>query len=176
MRWLTLSIEPLRAPTGNYLAQPYAQIPAVQHFTDSIMKIECSSTTADGRRSRSDGAFSGDLKGQSPARDDRLITVVSICGEIDVSNVEQVTDHAVCSALAGDALLLDMTDVTFFGAHGLSMLVTIEDVSCLSGLPWALVTSPAVERVLYLSGQAGALPVMSSVCAARRYIANSTRG
>ena len=98
-----------------------------------------------------------------------MVTVVNISGEVDVSNVEQVTDHAVCSALAGNALLLDMTDVNFFGAHGVSMLFNIEDICCRSELPWALVTSPAVERVLYLSGQASILPVASSVCAAMQY-------
>jgi anti-anti-sigma factor len=137
------------------------------------MNIDCSSTTADGGRPRPDGAFEGDPEGQSRARCGQLVTVVKISGDIGVSNVEQVTDHAVCSALAGNALLLDMTGVNFFGAPGLSMLVTIEDISCSSGLPWALLTSPAVERVLYLSGQDGTLPIVPSVCAARQYFADS---
>jgi anti-anti-sigma regulatory factor len=81
----------------------------------------------------------------------------------------------VCSALAGNALLLDTTGLTFFGAHGLTMLATIKDISCSSGLPWALVTSPAVERVLYLSGQAATLPIVLSVRAAHQYLADSTR-
>jgi anti-anti-sigma factor len=141
----------------------------MQHFTNSIMNIECSSTTADGGRPRPDGG----PVGQSATRCGQLVTIVKISGDVDVNNVEQVTDHAVCSALAGNLLLLDMTGVDFFGAPGLSMLVTIEDISCSSGLPWALVTSPAVERVLYLSGQAGALPIASSVCAARQYFADN---
>jgi anti-anti-sigma factor len=147
----------------------------MQCFTNSIMNIESSSTTADGGRPHPGASFGGDPEGQPRARSGQPVTVVKISGDIDISNVEQVTDHAVCSALAGNALVLDMAGVDFFGAHGLSMLVTIEEISCSSGLPWALITSPAVERVLYLSGQAGALPIVPSVCAARQYFADSTR-
>jgi anti-anti-sigma factor len=111
---------------------------------------------------------------QSRPRDGWLVTVVNISGEIDVSNVEQVTNFAVCSVAADDALLLDMTGVTFFGAQGISMLVTIEDICSQGELPWALVTSPAVERVLYLSGQATVLPVATSVHAAMQYFGCNT--
>ncbi|WP_428342975.1 anti-sigma factor antagonist [Mycobacterium sp.] len=138
------------------------------------MKIVSSATAVDGGPVRLDAVPIG-VEGESRTRRGRMVTIVDISGEIDVSNVEQVSDHAVCSALAGNALLLDMTGVGFFDAHGLSMLVGIEDICCASGLPWALVASPEVERVLYLSGLATVLPIAPSVRTAMEYLAHSTR-
>jgi hypothetical protein len=48
----------------------------------------------------------------------------------------------------GNALLLDLGDVAFSAAQSISVLVAVDDACHSAGLPWALITSHAVDRVL----------------------------
>jgi hypothetical protein len=79
---------------------------------------------------------------------DRLVTVVSVSGDIDMSSVD------------------------FIAVQGISLLITVENTCRSIGLPWALVTSRAVERVLRHSKQRDALPVANSVPEAMQYFAH----
>lgn len=136
------------------------------------MKTADSPTSAVVHPPRARGAFPIDLDGvRARAQCGRLVTVVTISGEIDVSNVEDVTAYAFRSVLVGNALLLDMSGVEFFGVRGISLFVALEHACRGTGLPWALITSPAVERVLRLSGQKDAMPVANSARTAMQYFA-----
>jgi len=96
------------------------------------------------------------------------VTVVSVSGDIDASNVGHVTAYVSHSVRARDALLVDMTGVGFFAVQGISMLIAVENTCRSTKLPWALVASPAVQRVLRL-GKKADLPVANSVPAAMQY-------
>ncbi|WP_428342960.1 STAS domain-containing protein [Mycobacterium sp.] len=96
---------------------------------------------------------------------------MSFRGEIDASDIDHVTAFAVRSALMGDALLLDTRDVEFFAVQGISLLNAVEKACRGLDLPWILVASSAVERVLRVSGQADALPMANSIHAAMQYFA-----
>ena len=76
----------------------------------------------------------------------------------------------------GNALLLDLSGVKFFAAHAISLLVAVRAACDDAELPWAVVTSHAVDRVLRLSEDDDVLPAASSVPDAMRYFADLARG
>jgi anti-anti-sigma factor len=102
----------------------------------------------------------------------RLVTVVSVSGDIDISNIDRVKAYITRSVLVGNSMLLDMSCVDFIAVQGISLLLTVENTCRSIGLPWALVTSRAVERVLRYSKQRDALPVANSVPEAMQYFAH----
>lgn len=81
-------------------------------------------------------------------------TIVAAFGEIDASNVHDFHRDVRCSNLAGEqALIVDLSAVTFFSAQGLRALLTIGQRCDDSGIPWAVVPSPAVARTLLHIGR-----------------------
>lgn len=97
--------------------------------------------------------------------------MVTLSGEIDSSDIAAVTAYIVHSILMGNAVLLDMSGVKFFAVQGLSLLSAVERTCRYVGLPWILVASCAVERVLRVSGRAASLPMTKSVQVAMQYFA-----
>jgi hypothetical protein len=75
----------------------------------------------------------------------------------------------------GNVLLLDLRGVAFFAAHSISVLITVDDACHSAELPWALVTSRAVDRVLGISEDDDIFPVASSVPNAMHYFVHLTR-
>jgi anti-anti-sigma factor len=99
----------------------------------------------------------------------RLVTLVSVSGDIDISNVDRVKTYITRSVLVGNSMLLDMSCLDFIAVQGISLLINVENTCRSVGLPWALVASRAVEWVLRYSQQRDALPVANSVPEAMRY-------
>jgi anti-anti-sigma factor len=104
-----------------------------------------------------------------------LATVLTVSGDIDARNIDRVSAYATRLVPVGNALLLDLSGVGFFAAQGISVLVAVGDACGDAGLPWALVTSHAVDRVLRISEDDDILPVASSVPDAMRYFADLAR-
>lgn len=98
-----------------------------------------------------------------------LATVLTIAGDIDARNIDRVRAYATGLVVVGNALLLDLTGVRFIAAQGISVLITVDDACRSIELPWALVTSHAVDRVLRISERDDILPVASSVPDAMQY-------
>jgi hypothetical protein len=65
--------------------------------------------------------------------------------------------------------------VGFFAAQSISVLVTVSDACADAELPWAVVTSHAVDRVLRISEHDDILPVASSVLDGMQYFADLAR-
>ncbi len=82
----------------------------------------------------------------------QLATVVTIRGEIDALNADQVGDHIRRFILGEDRVVLDMGDVSQFAEAGISLLETFDEDCRAEGLQWTLVASPAVAETL---GDAG---------------------
>jgi anti-anti-sigma factor len=95
----------------------------------------------------------------------------NVSGEIDSSNTAAVTAYTVRSILMSDAVLLDMSNVDFPAAQGLSVFSAVEQTCRHVEVPWILVASCAVDRVLQLSGRAAFLPIADSVQVAMQYFA-----
>ena len=104
-----------------------------------------------------------------------LVTVVSVSGDVDARNIDSVTAYTTRLAQAGDALLLDLSGVEFFAVQGISIFRALEDTCRSTKLPWALINSRAVERVLRVSGQSDTLPTANSVPEAMQYFARLAR-
>ncbi len=98
-----------------------------------------------------------------------LATLLTISGDIDARNTARVSAYATDLVPLGDALLIDLSAVGFFAAQSISVLTAVEDACRIAGLPWALVTSHPVDRVLRLSQDDDILPVASSVPDAMQY-------
>lgn len=98
-----------------------------------------------------------------------LATVLTINGDIDATNTDRVSAYATRLVPVGNALVLDLSGVGFFAARSISVLVAVSDACDDAEVPWALVTSHAVDRVLRISEDDEILPVASSVPDAMQY-------
>ncbi|OBI15530.1 MULTISPECIES: STAS domain-containing protein [unclassified Mycobacterium] len=78
----------------------------------------------------------------------QLATVVTIRGEIDALNADQVGDHIRRFILGEDRVVLDMGDVSQFAEAGISLLETFDEDCRAAGVQWTLVASPAVAESL----------------------------
>jgi len=106
-----------------------------------------------------------DMRAQSR----HLATLLTISGDVDTRNTARISSYATALVPLGTALLLDLSGVGFFAAQSISVLIAVEDACRSADLPWALVTSHAVDRVLRLSQDDDILPVASSVPDAMQY-------
>ena len=78
----------------------------------------------------------------------QLATVVTIRGEIDALNVDQVGDHIRRFVVGEDRVVLDMSDVSQFAAAGISLLQIFDEGCRSEGVQWTLVASPAVTELI----------------------------
>lgn len=108
----------------------------------------------------------GDLTVRFTARWESSAAVVSAHGEIDASNANQLAEYVQrCTAHSG-SVILDLSEVEFFGTAGFSALHTI-NVRCAGGdVRWSVVPSKAVSRLLRICDPDNTLPVAHSVAAA----------
>lgn len=88
-------------------------------------------------------------------------TVVSVHGELDAANARDFADFALQHA--GDALIVDLTGVGFFGTAGFSALHTLNVRCAGADVNWILVPSPAVSRLLRICDPDATLPWSESV-------------
>jgi anti-anti-sigma factor len=127
-------------------------------------------TTSEGEPPSRDDNFTIDRDGVAVRAQCRhLATVLTISGDIDARNIDRISAYTTGLVAVGNALLLDLSSVGFFAAQGISVLIAVDDACRRVELPWALVTSHAVDRVLRLSESDDVLPTASSVPDAMQY-------
>lgn len=102
-------------------------------------------------------------------------TVFTISGDVDATNGGRVQVFATGFVLLGNALILDLSGIDFFSARGVSMLIAVDDACQTSEVPWALIPSPVVNRVLRLTNCDTVLPIASSVPEALRQVTALTQ-
>jgi anti-anti-sigma factor len=144
---------------------------------EPIMIVAHSLNTTDGDLPcRADYQLTIDRDGvDMRARLHHLATMLTIRGDIDARNSDRVSAYATRLVPVGNALLLDLSGVDFFAAQSISMLVAVDETCRGAELPWALITSHAVDRVLRISEDDDILPVASSVPDAMEYFADLAR-
>lgn len=78
---------------------------------------------------------------------------IACIGEIDMATAPQFDDavHAVLDQPI-DSLTIDLTEVTFFGSHGIRSLLTARDRCAHAGVELDVRLSMPVRRVLQLTG------------------------
>jgi anti-anti-sigma factor len=94
------------------------------------------------------------------------VAVVSAHGDIDQTNARDLTEYSLAHLARCRGLLLDLTNLEFFGVAGFSALHRIS-VSCApAGIGWALVPGPAVSLLLGVCDPDGLLPAVDTVSSA----------
>lgn len=92
-----------------------------------------------------------------------LATVVSVHGVIDGANVDALSDYVRRFTAAGEAVVLDLGDVTSFTGNGMWLLCALDGQCRDIGLQWMLVPGRAVRGVLSVFSADTQFPVAASV-------------
>ncbi|MGQ5264738.1 STAS domain-containing protein [Micromonospora sp. ZYX-F-536] len=86
---------------------------------------------------------------------------ITVCGEVDMSNAHllvELVEHLV--DLQPSRLVLDLSEVTFFGAHGVSALLQAQSTATRGGVPLTLTPpSPCVAYILAVTDALGEFEV-----------------
>ena len=94
-------------------------------------------------------------------------TVITLPGEIDMSNAGQVHDTLVRALDGGTAVLIaDAAGTTFCGSATVTTLLRVHDRAAAAGAQLRIAASPAMRRVLELTGADSTLRVYRTVAAA----------
>jgi len=101
-----------------------------------------------------------------------LAMVVTVSGVIDDDNFDRLTHKVRRLVLAEKPFALDLSDVTFLSARGVSLLYALDDECDIAGVEWALIASPAVLDVLRMLDDA--FPITVSVPEALHHFAEGT--
>nr|WP_090342173.1 STAS domain-containing protein [Mycolicibacterium malmesburyense]CRL72552.1 anti-sigma-factor antagonist [Mycolicibacterium malmesburyense] len=89
--------------------------------------------------------------------------IVAAHGEIDAANSRAFVDYAMRDAAELKLLVVDLSDVDFFGTAGFSALHTLNVRTAEEKFEWAMVPSASVSRLLRICDPDAALPVRDSV-------------
>jgi anti-anti-sigma factor len=110
------------------------------------------------------------------AKNNTGLTVISISGEIDASNVDEVSHRA--GELVSDCgtLIVDLADIDFIALDGLHALFTLDMQCARTGTIWALIASHAVNRLLRVADHNKLLPAVGSPTEALLLVRRSSRG
>jgi anti-anti-sigma regulatory factor len=101
----------------------------------------------------------------------QLATVVTVDGVVDDTNIERVAALASRFVIAEKAFVLDLSSVTSFSAHCVSLLSVVDERCFHSGVEWTLITSVPVLRAVQASGLN--FPVADSIPDALHHFADS---
>lgn len=96
------------------------------------------------------------------------VSVVHVSGEIDMTSRDAV-ERVLTRTVDGhpEAVVVDLSDVTFFGSSGLQMLAEARAHAAANAVPLRLVASSRkVLRPLEITGMTTAFPVYASVAEA----------
>jgi len=92
--------------------------------------------------------------------------VVAATGELDAANGAEFVDYALSQPDTTERLILDFSGLTFFATAAFSALHTL-NVRCVRAqIRWAMVSSPAVDRLLRICDPDAALRIASDLDAA----------
>ncbi len=96
-----------------------------------------------------------------------LATVVSIRGDVDAVNVDQLSIYVRRFIQDTNPVVLDLSEVNQFSAAGVALLDTFDEDCRISGVEWTLVCGPAVIESLGVGADI-MFPTASSVHEALR--------
>jgi anti-anti-sigma factor len=105
----------------------------------------------------------------------QLATVVTVDGDIDATNVAQVTQYATRYVLAEKPFVLDLSAVNSISPQGISLIFALDDKCDAAGLEWELVANPTVLDTIGHDVDPTTLPVSGSVARALAHFADVTR-
>jgi anti-anti-sigma factor len=86
-------------------------------------------------------------------------TVITVDGELDAANADQLAAYVQRSVSRSKRVILDLRGLEFIGTAGFSVLLRINVVCSAAQVSWAMATSAAVSRLLRVCDPDGTLPV-----------------
>jgi anti-anti-sigma factor len=89
--------------------------------------------------------------------------VITVHGELDASNATQLADYVEECMTHATPLMLDLSNLDFFGTAGFSALHLINVQCAGADLRWAVVPNKAVSRLLRICDPDHTLPLVESV-------------
>jgi anti-anti-sigma factor len=110
------------------------------------------------------------------AKTDTGLTVMSISGEIDASNADELSHHVRELASDRGALIVDLAEVDFIALDGLHALIALNIQCARTGTTWALIASHGVNRLLRAGDHHTLLPTVGSATEALLLVRRSSRG
>jgi anti-anti-sigma factor len=96
---------------------------------------------------------------QFTARWGALGSVITVGGELDATNSDQLAAYVQRNIRRSGRVILDLRGLEFIGTDGFSALHRINVACSGAQIHWAMVPSPAVSRLLRICDPDGALPV-----------------
>jgi anti-anti-sigma factor len=96
---------------------------------------------------------------QFTARWSPVGTLITVDGELDAANADQLATYVQHGARDSRRVILDLRGLRFIGTAGFSALHRINVLCSAAQTHWAMAPSPAVARLLRLCDPDGTLPV-----------------
>ena len=88
--------------------------------------------------------------------------VVAVHGELDASNASQLADYVESCAAHSTSVIVDLSNLKFFGTAGFSALHLINVRCAAANLRWAVLPGKAVSRLLRICDPDNTLPLVAS--------------
>ncbi|BCZ20605.1 STAS domain-containing protein [Mycobacterium senriense] len=86
-------------------------------------------------------------------------TLITVDGELDAANTDQLVAYVAQSTNRSRRMVLDLRGLKFIGTAGFSALHRINVKCSAAQVSWAMAPSPAVARLLRVCDPDGTLPV-----------------
>jgi anti-anti-sigma factor len=96
---------------------------------------------------------------QFSARRSSAGTVITVDGELDAANADQLAAYVQRSITHSRRVILDLRGLEFIGTAGFSALHRINVACSRAQVRWGMVSSPALSRLLRVCDPDGTLPV-----------------
>ena len=93
---------------------------------------------------------------------------VGVAGEIDIRNAAALSDFALGQLRSSSRLILDLSEVEFFGTAGLRVFQELGEESSEVGASWVLVCGRPVQRLLRITDPEQSIPAYTSLESAMR--------
>lgn len=102
----------------------------------------------------------------------QLATVVTVTGDIDVANLDRISEYTRRFILREKPFVLDLSNVNSFSSQCVSLLYTIDEGCFGAGVEWSLIVNEPVVRGLRVSGDGTTFPTADSVPDALHHFAD----
>ncbi|MEE2059285.1 STAS domain-containing protein [Rhodococcus artemisiae] len=94
-------------------------------------------------------------------------------GEIDLRNAAALSEYSCRQLRSSPRVILDLSEVGFFGTPGLTVFDELDEVSRQSSARWALVCGRPVERLLRVADPEQRIPKHFSLESAMRSLSHA---
>jgi anti-anti-sigma factor len=103
------------------------------------------------------------------------LTVVTISGEIDATNSDELSHQVVAMVPDDGAVIVDMVETDFIGIDGLRALFALNMECMRTDTRWALIASHAVHRLLRVGDREQLIPAVRSATEALHRVRRARR-